>query len=264
MNVFAAARQVAGYHSDTDLERARSVIGAGERLIAVWKATPAQATTASCFPLGPVLWCPWLLPVALGGAPFIVACFWSNKWELEDSLTILTDKKFYRDVKGGCCQCMTSTGAAGSVALDRIKAVDDGAAPGQWLGPCCTALPVVTLTLPYRHILTNCGHNGNEKLQFICDDAEATTDLIITSINAADTPTNPGMVPAPVELNEIPIVPAVQVVETYTHAQTHTVEPAAMARDTDVAGQLERLNGLKESGALTQAEYEAAKAKILD
>ena len=252
-----AAEQVAGYHSDTDLERARSIIGAGERLIAVWKATPAQATTASLFPLSPLLWFPCLLPVAVEGAPLIVACFWSNKWQLEDSLTILTDKKFYRDVKDGCCQGMTSTGAAGSVDLHRIEAVDEGAAPGQWLGPWCSALSVVTLTLPYRHILTNCGHNGNEKLQFICDDPEATKDLIINSINAADTPTNPGMVPAPVEQIAIPIA-------TYTHTHTYTVEPAAMARDTDVAGQLERLNGLKESGALTQAEYEAAKAKILD
>jgi hypothetical protein len=271
----ASAAQVAGHHSDADLERARSIIGAGECLIAVWKATPMQAATASCFPFSPLLWFPCFLPVALQAAPAVVACFWSNKWQLEDSLTILTDKKFYRDVKDGCCQCMTNTGFAGSVALHQIRAVDEGAAPGQWLAPCCTALSVVTLTLPYRHRLTNCGQNGDEKLQFICDDTEATAKLIRASMRAVDTHTSPGMVPTPVDQHanpiaeqfvSIPVMPVVQAVEMYPHTHTHTLgpAPAVMARDTDIAGQITTLHQLRESGGLTQAEYEAAMAKLLN
>jgi hypothetical protein len=46
-------------------------------------------------------------------------------------------------------------------------------------------------------------------------------------------------------------------------ASTRRVAPALPAPQRDVTGGLERLNALHSSGALTDAEYESAKARLL-
>lgn len=188
----AARLMVAGNGSEEDIQRAQSVIGAGELLVAVWRPTAEEATKAACLPYSPILYFPCFLPHFVACSPFLLACFISNRQQLEDSLTVLTDKKLYRDVLPPCC-AGANTGSNGSVRLSEIISVNENLPDGTWSAPCCDGLNVVTLTLPSGHDIANAGggkHRPANKLQFLCDNPVTTRQLIEAGIDSATSNVN--------------------------------------------------------------------------
>jgi len=183
---------IAGGCAQEDLDKAMAIVDKGERVLAVWKATPEQAQSAACQPFQIVIFLPCFLPHLCFLSPCAIACFLGNKTYIENTLWILTDKKLYKasdaSPPGGLCCCIPHSNTAhGSVALSQIVDITDNLG-GQCAPPLC-AVPKVFATVPPGHSLANAGggkHRPHHTCAFIVDDKEQAMALLRSTKQAAE------------------------------------------------------------------------------
>lgn len=178
----------AGSASAEDVERAKALVGAGERIIAVWTATPEQANNLALqiFSIGI---CPCFWPHMIILSPCLVFGYTEQKNILEHTMVILTDKKVYRqvDYDGACC---CSNFKSGEISLNDVHSVSEGqSAPGTIQVTCCCQLPpMITLGLPPGAALAHAGgtkHAPHNKMLIIVNDEAEAVRLVREAKDAA-------------------------------------------------------------------------------
>jgi len=260
-----------GMPNEAQLEKAKGIVRPEETLYAVWTVSSEQAALAACLPLAPMLALPCFWPHMVFLSPCLCACVCMNKATLEGSITILTDKRIYRDIDtGGCC----NQNQSGDLTLTQINSVGK-----QPLTPCGNCdLHAVTLGVPYGHTIANTGgskHRAANKLQFVVDESTEAMRLI-NSARDNYSSNQPGVTAAPVPMVMAQpgfassVVAAPMMVDGVQIAQpvgAMPVQPMEMARDPgdkmsimDSIGALAKLN---KDGILTDEEFAAKKAELL-
>lgn len=101
------------YHTPKDAQKAVSLVGADETIVAIWRVRPEHVNGAACThnDCKFLCFCPCCWPIVCCTSPCI--CYPCSpcishcqlRSVMRSTVYILTDKKLYRDVAPECCQC---------------------------------------------------------------------------------------------------------------------------------------------------------------
>lgn len=140
-------------------ERARSIIGTGETILAVYAVSDKNRANAAAQPFALYYFCPLVWPMTILTSPCICAKICAKREILKSTVYIVTDRRVYRSIDA----TNVTPGVLGTESGDVPLADISGISLDAPLGMCYSCVPVeqLMLSLPVGHVLNDFGGGGS-------------------------------------------------------------------------------------------------------
>ena len=255
---------IAGWHSEDDIQSAKSIIQSDEQIVAVWRCPDEDVNNVACSfnPATKLIVLPCFWPHLIICSPLMIAVHFGTKSMLRGTIHILTNRNFYRVVNAHSNCCATGLDS-GQIALSDIDVVMANE-PGAFCNSGGFPISAVSLGVPYGSPMANAGgskHRAHNQVMIPLGKAtglateaasiiRSTKDAATRSAGAVVGGQMLGGTSPPYDQN-VPIVGASVV-----------VQPMEMER-ADPLEQIMKLKKLLDAGAIDQGEFDEKKAQLM-
>jgi len=148
---------IAGWHSEDDIQSAKSIIQSDEQIVAVWRCPDEDVNNVACSfnPATKLIVLPCFWPHLIICSPLMIAVHFGTKSMLRGTIHILTNRNFYRVVNAHSNCCATGLDS-GQIALSDIDVVMANE-PGAFCNSGGFPISAVSLGVPYGSPMANAG-----------------------------------------------------------------------------------------------------------